>query len=31
MSCYIFDKEKAILLGKKSNQNVRNNKNKNYK
>lgn len=29
MSCYIFDKEKAILLGKKSNQNVRNNKNKN--
>ncbi len=31
MSCYIFDKEKAILLGKKSNQNVRNNKNKNQK
>lgn len=31
MSCYIFDKEKAILLGKKSNQNVRNNKNRNYK
>ena len=22
MSCYIFDKEKAILIGKKSNQNV---------
>jgi hypothetical protein len=28
MSCYIFDKEKAILIGKKSNQNDKNIQNK---